>query len=134
MKTLIVDDEFVSRKKLEKILEPYAECIAVENGPSALEQFDLAWSQNDPFDVICLDISMPGMDGTEVLFELREKEKMLEAARKKPAKIMMITAHSDKDTIITSIQAGCNDYLVKPYDRNSVLAKFQKQGFKIRPK
>ncbi|MFH1135861.1 MAG: response regulator [Pseudomonadota bacterium] len=134
MKALIVDDEYVSRKKLEKILEPYAACVSVENGPAALEQFDRAWARREPFDVICLDISMPGMDGDEVLFEIREREKNLEAARRKPAKIMMVTAHSDKDTIITAIQAGCNDYLVKPYDRQSVLAKFQKQGLKIEPK
>lgn len=131
MKILIVDDELVSRKKLEKILEKYAVCVSAENGAEALGAFEAAWKDDAPFDLVCLDVSMPDMDGTEVLFEIREKEKQLGVQKEKPAKVLMITSHRDKGTVITSIQAGCDEYLAKPFDRHRVLEIIQKLGLKI---
>jgi len=130
MKILIVDDETVSRTKLKMILETVGECHEAENGREALAFFKRAWAELIPFDLVCLDVSMPGMDGTEVLLEIREAESQMRVSREKPVKILMITSHADKDTVITSIQAGCDDYLVKPFQPGHVLDKIKKLGFK----
>jgi len=131
MKTLIADDEVVSRKKLAKILDPLGECRTVDNGRSAVEAFKKAWSVGHPFDLICLDISMPEMDGLDVLFEIRNRESKLRVEKEKPSRVLMITSHSDQDSVITAIQAGCDGYLVKPFDHNSVMDKIRSLGFRI---
>ena len=83
MKTLVVDDEVISRKKLQKILSNLGECEAVEGGKAAITVFEKALKEKDPFDLVTLDIVMPEMDGTEALVELRELEKEAGVRRKK---------------------------------------------------
>jgi len=131
MKILLVDDELVSRKKLEKIMEGLGECVAVESGQAALKEFKKAWENLVPFDLITLDVSMPKMDGTEVLYEVREIEKIKKIPKEKLAKILMVTSHSDKGTIFTCIQAQCNDYILKPFKKEMVLKKIEKLGFTV---
>ncbi len=130
MKTLVVDDELVSRKKMQKIMDGFSECEAVESGSAAIAAFQKALENGMPFDLITLDVLMPKMDGTEVLYTIREIEKEKKIPKEKQVKILMVTSHSDKDTFITSIQAGCDDYIVKPFDREVIINKLEKIGFK----
>jgi two-component system chemotaxis response regulator CheY len=126
VKTLVVDDELVSRKKLQKIMEGLGECEAVESGTAAIAAFKKAWESWAPFDLITLDIAMPEMVGTEVLYTIREIEKEKNIPKEKQVKILMVTVLSDKDTVITSIQAECDDYIVKPFDRETIIEKIEK--------
>lgn len=71
MKILIVDDEFVSRKKAQKIMSQYGECDTTINGTKALEAFKLAHEERDPYDLITMDIMMPDMDGIETPKRIR---------------------------------------------------------------
>ena len=130
MKILIVDDELVSRRKMQKIMESLGECEAVESGSAAIAAFQKALENGMPFDLITLDVLMPKMDGTEVLYTIREIEKEKKIPKEKQVKILMVTSHSDRDSIITSIQAGCDDYIVKPFDREVIINKLEKIGFK----
>ena len=76
-----------------------------------------------------LDISMPGMDGIEVLLQIRKREKKI--PKEKRIKILMVTAHSDKDSVTICITAGCDDYIVKPFTRKVVIKKVEEFGFKL---
>ena len=125
MKTLIVDDEFVSRAKMQAIMETFGECVDADNGPDAIVLFNEALDSDHPFDLITLDIAMPEMDGIEVLFNLREIEKKRCTQDKNQVKILMVTAQSDKDYIVTCLQAGCNNYVVKPFDLDIVSQKLK---------
>ena len=126
MKILIVDDELVSRKKMQKIMGNFGECEEVDCGKMAINAFNKAIQFRSPFDLITLDVSMPDMDGTEVLFEIRAIEKGINLPKEKQVKILMVTSHSDKDMIITCIQAGCDDYIVKPFDKETISEKIKK--------
>ena len=122
MRILVVDDELVNRKKMEKILASFGECVAVDSGEAALKAIETAMERGESFDLITLDISMPQMDGTEVLYEIRGIEKRRNIPTENRAKVIMVTSQSDKDTVITCIQAGCDSYVVKPFDR-AIMAK-----------
>jgi len=128
MRILVVDDEIVSRKKMQIIMEGFGESEAVGSGVAALGAFEKAWENLAPFDLISLDISMPDMDGTEVLCKIRKIEKGKKVSKEQLVKVMMVTSHSDKDTVITCMQAGCDDYIAKPFDRETILKKFEKLG------
>ena len=67
MKILVVDDELVSRKKMQKIMELVGECVVAENGTDAVAAFKEAIENESPFDLISLDIAMPDMSGIEAL-------------------------------------------------------------------
>ena len=125
MRVLIVDDELVSRNKMLKIMGNFADCVAVDSGKAAIKAFQEAWEIWEPFDLTTLDISMPGMDGTEVLYEIRKIENVKKIPKEKHIKILMVTSHADRDTVITCIQAECNDYIVKPFDKEVVLGKIK---------
>ncbi len=128
MKTLIVDDDFVSRTKMRTIMENYGQCDAAEGGVAAIAAFREAYDNDAPFDLITLDIEMPEMDGTTVLVNIRKIETEKDVSAEKKVKILMVTAQSDKDSVVKSLQAGCNDYIVKPFDMETVNVKLQKMG------
>jgi HD-like signal output (HDOD) protein/FixJ family two-component response regulator len=128
MKILIVDDEAVSRAKLKLIMETFGGCETVGSGKDALTAFIESCREKDPFDLIMLDIGLPDKAGTRVLSEIRAIEKELLGSYGKKVKILMVTSMKDKNSIITSIQSGCNDYIVKPFDLNIVTKKLEKIG------
>ncbi len=131
MKVLVVDDELVSRKKMQNIMAGFGECESVESGDAAVIAFKKAWEDWSPFDLITLDVAMPGMNGLEVLAQIRKLESEKKVPKQKQVKILMVTSHSDQDTIINSIQAGCDDYIVKPFDLYIIAKKIRTLGFKL---
>ena len=116
-------------------MESFGKITEVETGSLALAHFMKAIDRNVPFDLITLDIGMPYMDGTEVLYKIRDVENKKKISEEKRVKIIMVTAQSDKDSIITCLQAGCNDYVVKPFNADIVQTKLEKLGLiKLPPK
>mgnify|MGYP003405830975 CR=1 FL=1 len=74
LKILIAEDDLVSRKYLNKVLNKIGECDLVVDGKEAIDAYMLAISENSAYDLICLDIMMPKIDGTKVLKTIRELE------------------------------------------------------------
>jgi two-component system chemotaxis response regulator CheY len=123
MKILVVDDEPVSRRMLERIMQTFGDCSSVASGGEAIAAFEAAWASWAPFDLITLDVSMPEMDGTETLSQIRQRENAKHVPNDKRVKVVMVTARSDKPTVLTAIQAGCNDYITKPLQRETIAKK-----------
>ncbi|MCA1987263.1 MAG: response regulator, partial [Desulfovibrio sp.] len=65
MRVLIVEDDFTSRKLMQTILSPYGDCDVAVNGREAVEAFQNALNSAKPYDLVCMDIMMPEMDGQE---------------------------------------------------------------------
>lgn len=128
MKILIVDDEMVSRRKMEIIMREYGDCESVESGNSAIRAFAEAIENGTLFDLITLDISLPDMNGTNVLNVIRELEKGNAIAEDNRVKVLMVTAHGDQDIVMTSIAAGCDDYIIKPFTVDTITQKLEKIG------
>ena len=125
MKILIVDDEAVSLVKMEAILEEFGECRAVASGPEAIAAVQKALAEKAPYDLITMDISMPEMDGTEALYEIRNLERSAHSTLNHKARIIMVTAQADRDSLITCVQAGCDDYIIKPFDPDTVIQRLK---------
>ena len=126
-KIMIVDDELVSRALLNKLFSLYGECQTFEGAKEALRAFHLAHEANEPYDLISLDISMPEMDGNEMLEKIRGWEVGIGIAnREREVKILMVTAKSDIKSRMNSLKHGCEDYLVKPINGQSLAAALAK--------
>jgi len=108
-RVLIADDEDSLRWVLEKGLRQAGyEVTAVKDGSSALRAF-----QDEPFDLVFLDVRMPGTDGLTALGRLREL--------RPEAPVVVMTAHGTMDTAIQAMQRGAYDYLAKPFDLDEVV-------------
>jgi two-component system nitrogen regulation response regulator GlnG len=106
---LIADDEDSLRWVLEKGLRGAGyEAVTVGDGESAIRAFAA-----EPFDLVFLDVRMPGHDGLTVLDRIREI--------RPDASVVVMTAHGTMDTAIQAMQRGAYDYLAKPFDLDTVL-------------
>src|SRR5512147_505399 len=110
---LIVDDEPFGRETLESILEPEGyDLVMAENGYQAIEKA-LALQP----DVILLDVMMPGMNGFEVCRRIRSEKQLAEIP------ILFLTALDDRQSLLSGLEAGADDFISKPVDRFELRAR-----------
>ena len=128
MNILIVDDDYVSRTKMRTVLQDLGTCTDEESSLKALDVFKKALDTGKPFDLVTLDIQMPDLDGTEMLARLRETEKSRNIPQSARSRIFMVTAHSHKESLLTCFKAGCDGFIVKPFTRETILAKLEVLG------
>ena len=121
MKTLIVEDDFTSRVLMQKFLAAYGECHIAVNGKEAIHAFKQAIESKEPYQLICMDIMMPEMDGHETLNEIRALEESIGVMVGDGVKIIMTTALGDIDNKITAVRGLCDAYMVKPIDLGKLL-------------
>ena len=114
MRILVVDDDYVSRTKLQALLAEYGACDAVANGEQAINMFQKAHEEAEPYNLITMDIEMPDMSGQQVVHEIRKWESDNKVKFSKEAKILMITIKNDVKDIMSSFNEGCEWYLTKP--------------------
>lgn len=121
MKTLIVEDNFTSRLVLQKMLQGYGECHVAIHGKEAVQAFQEALEGAEPYDLVCLDIMMPEMDGQEALRQIRALEAAQGTTSSQGAKIVMTTALRDSKNLFSAFANLCDGYLVKPIDKVKLL-------------
>lgn len=115
---LVVDDSAVIRKVARRILEDLEfEIGEAEDGQQALDR-----CREKMPDAVLLDWNMPVMDGMQFLVALRKEE-----GGDRP-KVVFCTTENDLDHIMKAIRSGANEYIMKPFDREIVEAKFQEVG------
>lgn len=118
MKVLIVEDDFTSRKLMQTILSPHGECDIAVNGKEAVEAFKVALEAKEPYDLICMDIMMPEMDGQEALKKIRGIEREQNIRGDSEAKVVMTTALDDPKNVVEAYyKGGATSYIPKPIDR-----------------
>ncbi len=128
MKILIVDDDFMNRKLLQEIIKPYGLTHIAVDGQEAVEAVRVAMATGEPYQLICLDIMMPKMDGQQALRQIRDLEEAAGITSTYGAKIIMTTALGDPKNAMTAFQSLCDGYVVKPID----IAKLQEELRKLK--
>jgi len=129
MKSLIVEDEFSTRLVMQKFLAPLGEAHVATDGEEAIQAIQLALDEEAPYDLVCLDMLMPGMNGDEVLRSIRAMEEEKGILVGDGTKVLMATSVADAKTIMQSFNDACDGYLVKPVDRERLLAAIGQFGY-----
>lgn len=124
-KVLIVDDDFVNRKLLAEILKDKADCDVAADGQEAIEAYELSLSNTSQYDVVLLDIAMPGTDGLDVLNYIREKEESMGVLLGCGLPIIMVTAY--KEPFLDAFNKGCDDYVLKPINADHLIHKIREK-------
>ena len=130
MKMLIVEDDQSSRLLMKTYLTPLGKVDLAGDGYQALDAFRLAWEDGEPYDLICLDIMMPGIDGHAVLREIRAQEEEWEIFGRDGVKVIMTTAVSNGKDILEAFRFQCESYLIKPVARQKLFEEIGNLGLK----
>jgi len=128
MKILIAEDDLASRRFLSKFLAQYGEVDLVVDGLEALDAYLMAIKEKVPYDLICLDIMMPKVDGVKVLKAIRDFETKQGVVSEQRVKVIMTTALAETDYVNQAFEIGCEAYAAKPIDTNKLLEVIKKLG------
>ena len=128
MKILLAEDDYVTRKAMDSFLSKYGECDVTVDGMEAVDAFMLALEEGEPYDLVCLDIMMPVMDGYQALMGIRNLEKERQIPEEKAAKIIMTTALNEEKNVKMAFELGCTVYSGKPIDQARFEQALKKLG------
>lgn len=128
MRTLIVEDNIINREFLAMLLEQYGQCTAVESGEDAVDVFAEALS-TEPFDIIFMDIMLPGIDGLQALERIRAVEARNGAGVGDEVKAIITTALDDDDKASRAyIHGQAISYITKPVREAQLKDELRKFG------
>ncbi|WP_027628531.1 response regulator [Ruminiclostridium cellobioparum] len=128
MRILIVEDDLVSRRFLQKFLSRFGECDVVVDGMEALDTFLYSLKENVPYSLICLDIMMPKVDGIKVLKTIRELETQKGIPVRDRSKVIMTTALNGTEMVQKAFELGCEGFASKPLDTEKLVEVMEKLG------
>ncbi|MGH4138689.1 response regulator [Clostridium sp.] len=128
MRILIAEDDVASRLFMKKFLSKYGECDVAVDGIEALDAYLNSIKDGNVYDLICLDIMMPRLDGIKVLKSIRDIEKQNGIETDKKVKIIMTTALNDKETVLKTYDSGCEAYACKPIEIDKFILVMRNLG------
>ncbi len=130
LRVLVVEDDFMVRQVVRDILEQNGAMVDIAvNGEEAVQAFRVAWRKQQPYDLLCMDIMMPRMDGHEALVKIREVEKSIGIAGPEEVKVIMLTALDDAKTVMKAYyKGGATSYIVKPIEKERLILEMQSIG------
>ena len=128
MKILLAEDDFVTRKFMANFLSKYGDCDVTVDGMEAVDAYMMALEDGDPYDLVCLDIMMPVMDGYQALKNIRDIEREHHVEPDQQAKVIMTTALNEEKNVKKAFELGCTVYCAKPIDVEKLRGTLEKLG------
>ncbi|MDD6135436.1 MAG: response regulator [Selenomonadaceae bacterium] len=128
MKILIAEDDRLSRTFLKEFMKTYGACDLATDGMETLDLVLEAMKQKESYDLLCLDIMMPKVDGFKVLKVIRGLEQQYKVPQEQHMKIIMMTAVVDVDYVDQAFSSGCDAYASKPINMEKVQEVMQQLG------
>ena len=126
LRILLAEDDFACRLLLQTFLSRYGECHIAVNGKEAVEAFRISMEQEQPYDLICMDIMMPEMDGREAVRRIRAIEENRGTLSTSGVKIIMTTTVEDVKEVILCFRELCDAYIMKPIDLAELVGQMKR--------
>ena len=126
LRILLAEDDFACRLLLQTFLSRYGNCHIAVNGKEAVEAFRISVEKEQPYDMICMDIMMPEMDGREAVRCIRAIEEDHGILSTSGVKVIMTTTVEDVKEVILCFQELCDAYLMKPIDLAELVGQMKR--------
>lgn len=126
MRILVVEQEAAEREQITGLLSVYGDCDTAAGGAQAVEEFRQALENNDPYDMVCFDIIMPGKDGYQVIKEVRDIEKEKGVTEDNRVKLVVISEINVGNNVKKAFDLGCDAYAGKPVNPDKFAAALKK--------
>ena len=133
MRILIAEDDRVSRNFLQKFMQGFGQVDVAVDGMEAVDLYMDSIKQNNHYDLLCLDVMMPKVDGLKVLKVIRQIEKQQNISEEDHLRIIMMTALADVGYVDEAFRQGCDAYASKPVDTEKVVEVMENLGL-LEPK
>lgn len=130
MKILIIDDCSVSRNILSKQMRLFGDADTASSGAEGVLKYERSLKSDSPYSLICLDLSMPEMDGCQTLKQIRRIEQEHNITEDKKAKVLIITAFTDNENLLKTYR-DCQGYIIKPIRKAKLIEKISSFGFSL---
>ncbi len=131
MKSLVVDDDYAARKLLQRLLSGTGDVNVAVNGQDAIDAFKEAFGSGHHYDLICLDIMMPQVDGHETLKAIRRYEEEAGVHSTDGVKVIMTTAMDSTAHVLGAFREGCEAYVLKPVKKSELMGEIYKLGLLV---
>lgn len=125
---LIVEDDFVTRHLEVSLLSAFGECEVAVNGKEAVKAFEMKLLSGTPYNLVLLDIMIPGIDGIDVLRRIREFETEQGNVGLQRTRVLIVSNRKDMETISQSFRDQSDAYIIKPVTRKKVETHLKKLG------
>lgn len=125
MRSLIVEDNPVNQLFLKRILSKYGDCHAHANALDGIKAFTRALDSGNPYQLVCLDVSMEGLDGVNALKRIRAIEAERGVFRHDCVRIFMVTSVGDEHVVKSAVSLS-DAYLLKPIDHKTLVGTLRK--------
>jgi two-component system chemotaxis response regulator CheY len=125
MKSLVVEDEFVARCILQRFLARFGECDVAVDGDEALEAVMNALENSSAYDLVCLDIGLPKLNGQGVLERIRALELGRGIQIGQGCRVIMTTVATASDQVMGAFRGGADAYLNKPISLASLTRELE---------
>jgi DNA-binding response OmpR family regulator len=123
MRALLVDDDQELRRLLDEYLSPHG--VSVEHAENGARALDLLARSDTPYDIVLLDVMLPGIDGFELCRRIRAQYDL---------PIVMLTARGEETDRVVGLEIGADDYVPKPFNPRELLARMRAVLRRARPK
>ena len=128
MKSLVVEDDPICSQVLKSILSHFGHCTIAGDGIEAVNAYKKSILDEDPYELICMDIMMPTMNGHQALTVIRNLEKQQGIDKDNAVKVIMTTCLDGDEDKQQAYRSGCNAYMVKPIQRQSLQQQVHNLG------
>jgi two-component system chemotaxis response regulator CheY len=133
MRFLVVDDDFETRRLVQKLLRPYGDVDVAMDGEEGVEAFSRALKEDEPYALVTMDILMPNIDGQQALREIRQIEKEHDIPTEKQVRVIMVSGLDDSKELHDAFFLGdATSYIVKPINHAVLLQEIEKLGVPLR--
>ena len=112
MRYLVIDDEPIARRQLRLLLESHGRVDEAPDAIAGLQRIRDAIADNDPFDLVCIDLSMPGPSGIDAIKMVKDVDQKLRHG--KHTNVVVVTASDDQKDMRAALQQHVDGYLLKP--------------------
>ena len=125
MRSLVVEDDVTSRAILRRLLEKHGTCDCAEDGLAGVAAVEKALADGKSYDLVCLDIMMPNLDGQQALGQIRQLEDGAGVVGDERAKVFMVSAAFDERNVMEHIE-DWDAYIVKPIDQRQIMGELER--------
>lgn len=126
MRVLIAEDDFASRKYISQFMKKFGDVDITVDGAEAVDAFLMAVEDKEYYDLVCLDIMMPNMNGVEALQAMRAIEAEYRLEKADICKIIMMSALNETEYVQRASKLGCNGYANKPVSLDKLMEVMKK--------
>jgi two-component system chemotaxis response regulator CheY len=131
MRVLIAEDNFLNRKYISQFMSKFGDVDITADGAEAVNAFLTALETREYYDLVCLDIIMPNMNGVEALQTMRALEDEFQLEKESKAKIIMMSALNEREYIQKASELGCNGYASKPVSLEGLTEVMKKMNLPV---